>query len=431
MGAASGRKIPPRKLSVSIPQRLGDFLQRRQDIVRLLQWSCAALYLAFLLTAVFMLLPASGAAPFTPLATFATTIFWGLLWPGMILGTLLFGQFWCGLFCPDGLMTEFISRHGRAGKIPLTLRWFGWPLFAFAILMVAGHLLNALRSPTVTLLLLGSGSLAAWATGYFLGRGKRLWCRYLCPAGNLFSLLARGALFHFRVDRAAWDAVPRPLPRPVDCPQLLDVGRLRSNSKCSMCSRCSGHRNAVVLALRWPGAEIATLQEAEVNLHEAFAICFVLIGLGYGVAYGQASVIGNGLSALFGSGLPLRAATVILASSVLGAAVATLLWLGAAGRTRRAGQLAYGLIPLAGIGLFVTALDYAQASAGYFDAVVLNGIRTVLLLSGSAWTLVIGLILVKGLNATPIGRTAAAAGYVLAALLVASCYLLTPLPGQV
>jgi hypothetical protein len=201
-----------------------------------------------------------------------------------------------------------------------------------------------------------------------------------------------------------------------------------------MCGRCSGHRNAVALALRLPGQEIATLREEETNLREAFAICFVLIGLCYSIAYGQASVLGNCLQGLFGSGLPTRVATVILTAAALGASVAMLLWLGVAGRIRRAGLLAYGLIPLAGIGLFVAALEYAQGTPGRLgvDALAwLPWLRVPLLLAGGAWTIVIGLVMARRLDTTPIGRISAAVGYILAASLVATCYLLAPLSGRV
>ena len=404
--ASAGRG---RLFSVPIPQRIGDFLQRRQDIVRLVQWGCVAFYLFVLLAPVFMPLP-------------AVVIVRELWWPAVILATLLCGQFWCGLLCPDGTLTEFISRHGRAGKIPLNLRWFGWPLLAFSIITMAEHLLGAHRSPVAILVLLGGASLAAWATGYFLGRGKRIWCRYLCPAGSMFALLARGAMFHYRVDRAAWDAAPRPLPRPVDCPQLLDVRRLRSNEKCNMCGRCSGHRNAVVLSLRIPGQEIAALREEEADPRDAFAICFVLIGLCYGVAYGQASP--------FGSGLLTGAAAVLLTAAALGTSVAALLCLGAAGRIRRAALLAHGLIPLAGIGLFLSTLEYVK---GILAQSVINTLawvswlRIPLLLAGSAWAIAIGLVMVTRLEATPCCRALAAVAYILALSLVATCYLLAPL----
>ena len=76
--------------------------------------------------------------------------------------------------------------------------------------------------PWSALLLVGGPSLAAIATGLVYGRGKRVWRRHLCPIAGPLALLSRGAPLHFAVDRAAWDAAPRP-PRPVYCPLLIDA----------------------------------------------------------------------------------------------------------------------------------------------------------------------------------------------------------------
>lgn len=398
-------------------QRIGDFLQQHQNIVRHVQWGCVFIYLFLLLSPFFVQLS-------------AVIVVRELWWPAVILATLLFGQFWCGLLCPDGTMTEFISSHGRAGKIPLGLRWFGWPLLAFSIIMLVEHLLGTHLSSMATLVLLGSSSLAAWATGYFLGRGKRIWCRYLCPVGGMFSMLARGAMFHYRVDRNVWDATPRPLPRPVDCPQLLDVGRLRSNEKCNMCGRCSGHRNAVSLALRFPGQEIATLREEDANPRDAFAICFVLIGLCYGVAYERTSFLGIWLQGFYGNGPLTGLASIILTAVALGGSVAALLWLAAAGHIRRAVLLAYGLIPVAGIGLFLSALEYAKVvleQTGVGTLAWVSWLRFPLFLVGITWTIAIGLFMAGRLDVSPIGRAVAAIGHVMAVAVVAICYLLVPL----
>ena len=138
---------------------------------------------------------------------------------------------------------------------------------------------DAHRSAWGTLAAVGSMSLLALATGLWFGKGRRVWCRHLCPAGSVFSLLARASVLHFKVDRARWDAAPRPSPKPVDCPLLLDVRRLTSNEKCNMCGRCSGHRGAVELSWRPLGSEIVDLKDDDVRPWDAVGICFVLVGL--------------------------------------------------------------------------------------------------------------------------------------------------------
>ncbi|PWC40366.1 4Fe-4S binding protein [Azospirillum sp. TSO22-1] len=378
-------------------QRFGDALHRRQDVVRRVQWAMVALYLVLLLLP--PLLPAApDARALVTLARLAEALFWGVWWPGVILSTLLFGQFWCGLFCPDGAVTEAASRHGRALKVPAGLRWPGWPLLGFAALTLAGDLGGVQYDALGTLLVVGGSSAAALAVGALYGRGKRVWCRYLCPMAGLFSILARASALHFRVDRTAWDAAARPVPKPVDCPLLLDVRRLTSNEKCNMCGRCSGHRNAVALAARPLGAEIATLEEEEARGWEALGIAFVLVGLTWAGIHWRGSPwhgwLLTAIGPLGGWGDAAAAlAAVLLPALTLGAATAALLLLAAGGRRIAAYRLAYGLIPLAGLGLFLGALEHSLAilqREGVEALAVLPWLRAAVLAAGVAWSARLG-----------------------------------------
>lgn len=370
-------------------QRLGDTLQRRQDVIRRIQWLFVGVYYFLLIVPAILPQPASRADVFSSLAGWTEILFWSIWWPGVILGTMLFGQFWCGVFCPDGALTEKISQHGRGGKIPAWVRWPGWPLLAFSVVLVYEHLVNAYGSPRAILLSVGGASLLALICGYFFGHGKRIWCRYLCPASSLFSLLSRCAIFHFKVDREAWDAAPKPLPRAVDCPLLLDVRRLRTNEKCSMCGRCSAHRNAVKLSSRWPGSEIVGMDECDIRRPDAFAICVVLIGLCYGVIHGRNGLVGTQLQTVWGPGNNLTLAGLLLTALILSVVVASLLW--GAGRFRRvvSCHLSYSLIPLAGCGLFLGSLGHGfqiLAEANFAIDPWVFWIRLVFVLIGVVWS---------------------------------------------
>lgn len=415
---------------------LGDLLQRRQDVVRGIQWLFVALY-AFLLIAPAALPPAAPAGVFNNLARFSEALFWGIWWPGVILATLLFGQFWCGVLCPDGTLTEFASRRGLGRKIPPWLRWAGWPLLGFALLTLVEHLTDAYRSPRATLLLVGGASLLAVLTGALIGRGKRVWCRYLCPLSGVFSLLSRCAIFHFRVDRRVWDSAPRAAraSHTLDCPLLLDVRRLRSNEKCSMCGRCSGHRDAVRLAIRLPGHEIALLEagQGEARRWEALAIVFVLIGLCYGALHWRGSPWHAVLGALAG-GWPgwVAALLAILAPALaIGCAVTLLLLLAGAGSLPRSVCLAYGLIPLAGIGLFLGSLEYSLAilaREGVPLAHLLPALRAVWLLPALLWSVSLGWLQLRAEEIPPLRRNGALTLYALAAVLLTACYQWAPFP---
>lgn len=364
-------------------QRVGDTLQRRQDVIRRIQWLFVAVYYFLLIVPAILPQPTGRAELFSSLAGWAEILFWGIWWPGVILSMLLFGQFWCGVFCPDGALTEFVSRHGRGGKIPAWVRWSGWPLLAFSVIVVYEHLVDAYQAPRAILLSVGGASLLALLCGYFFGRGKRVWCRYLCPVGSMFSLLARCAIFYYKVDRAAWDSAPKPLPRSIDCPPLLDVRRLRSNEKCSMCGRCSGHRNAVALAARRPGSEIVDMEAGEIRRTDALAICFVLIGLCYAAMHWS-----QGLLAM------------LLVALLLGGGTGLGLLLAAGGRRPLAAHLAYALIPLAGLELFLGALEHSfrlLAQSGVLAGEALPAIRAVVLAGGAAWSALLGVrILQRG-----------------------------------
>jgi polyferredoxin len=353
-------------------QLLGDLLQRRRDIMHRIQWVVVAFYIVLMLGPVLALLLHPHGQLFSSLARFTEAVFWGFWWPLVILSMMLFGQVWCGLLCPDGMLSETASRHGRALKPPPWLRRDGLALALFIVITFANDATDAHRSHWGTLLSVGIPSLAAVATGLVYGRGKRIWCRYLCPVSSIFSLLARCAVLHFEVDRQSWDTAPRPVPKPVDCPLLLDVRRLNSNEKCNMCARCSGHRGAVSLALRAPGSEIASLGDSDVRRWEAAGICYVLIGLGYGGA------IGHGDWRLI--------AELTLG---VGSFAALMLAIAALGRPALGFRLAYGLIPLAGLGLFLGAIEHSialLAAEGLKVAQIAPWLRAGTLAAGAIWS---------------------------------------------
>lgn len=272
----------PVRRPVSRLQRLGDAMQRHRGIIIGIQWAVVIFYLMLVTIPAFLPLPGSDASILNNLTLLAQFMFWGIWWPFVIVSTFTLGRVWCGVFCPEGMLTELASRHGLGRPVPRWLKWGGWPFAAFVITTIYGQLVSVYEYPKAVLLVLGGSTIAAVAIGFVYGKGKRVWCRHLCPVSGVFALLARLAPVHFRVEREQWDAAATNHPAPVNCAPLLDMRRMKSASQCHMCGRCSGHRDAVKLVARLPGSEIVGLKPSEASVWEARLLVFGIIGTAVG-----------------------------------------------------------------------------------------------------------------------------------------------------
>jgi hypothetical protein len=144
---------------------------------------------------------------------------------------------------------------------------------------VYGQLVSVYEYPQAALLILGGSTVAAVGIGYLYGKGKRVWCRYLCPVSGVFALLSRLAPVHFKVDREQWNRYPS-RTHAVDCAPLLNVKKLPGMAQCHACGRCSGHRDAVTLAVRSPNAEL--LGGEPPRGVEALLLLFGMLGVAVG-----------------------------------------------------------------------------------------------------------------------------------------------------
>ncbi|MBL8486605.1 MAG: 4Fe-4S binding protein [Rhodocyclaceae bacterium] len=390
------------------------------------------------------------------LVLLAQYLFWGVWWPFVILSVMLAGRLWCGVLCPEGALAEFASRHGRGGAIPRWVRWTGWPAVAFVLTTVYGQMVSVYDYPQAALLILGGSTVAAVAVGWLYGRGKRVWCRYLCPVSGVFALLARLAPVHFRVDRPAWDAHPGRTPA-VDCAPLLDVKHLTGASQCHACGRCSGHREAVALRLRSPNAEI--LAETRVATPEALLLLFGILGVALGafqwtvspwlVAAKQRAAEwlvardifwpleespawwlltrhpeANDVFTWLDGGVLLAYIGAVTAVAGGGAWAGTVLAGRLAGVDWR--RLALGLTPIGGIGLFL-GLSMMTATHLRAEGIALGWLpaaRGALLAIGLAWSALLGWGLLAAGGAGTARRALAFLPYVLPVALVGTAWSL-------
>jgi len=366
----------------------GELMRRHRGWIVGLQWAVLAAYLFLVVTPAFLPLPASGAHLWNDLTLFAQFMFWGIWWPFVLVSMMLMGRVWCGVLCPEGFVSEQVSRFGLGRPVPRWIKWGGWPFVAFLGTTVYGQLVSVYEYPKAALLVLGGSTLAAIAVGLVYGRGKRVWCRHLCPVNGVFGLLARLAPVHFRTDRAAWESQPAKKVIPINCAPLVDIRRMDSAAQCHMCGRCSGHRGAVQLAARAPGAEIAKLATADADRWEVRLLVYGLLGTAIGAFQWSASpwfvqaklaaaewLVERDAFALLGDDIPWWLLTHypetndvftwldgLMIVGYIGAAALVIggwisLWLRIAARLLGEPgahlRLAYALVPLGGVGVFL------------------------------------------------------------------------------
>ena len=361
------------------------------------------------------------------LVLLAQYLFWGVWWPFVILSTLLMGRVWCGVLCPEGALTEFASRHGLGLAIPRWLRWGGWPVVAFILTTVYGQLISVYEYPQAALLILGGSTVAALLIGWLYGKGKRVWCRYLCPVSGVFALLARLAPIHFHVDREAWNRHPV-RTHAVDCAPLLNVRKLGGMAECHACGRCSGHRDAVRLAARSPNGEI--LHGETPRTSEAVLLLFGLLGTALAafqwtvspwfVKFKQAAaewLVAREIFWPLETNAPwwllthqeaandlfawLDGALILAYIGGVALALGGIGYVAMRGAARLAGtdwrRLTLALTPLAGIGLFLglTMMTANHLRAEGVPLRWLPGLRAALLAMGVAWSAWLGLNILK------------------------------------
>ena len=267
---------------------LGDFLRRRRRAILALQWFIVGVYVLLLAIPAFTPLPPESARILDHFTRFAQFVFWGIWWPFVILSIIVVGRAWCGFLCPEGALTEWVSRWGAGRRMPRALRWSGWPFVGFLMTTVYGQMLSVYEYPKPALLILGGSTLAAIVVGLLYGREKRLWCRHLCPVSGVFALLSRLAPLHYRVDREAWARSTAKAER-INCAPLVHIKSMTGAADCHMCARCSGHKDAIQLAARWPGREVVETAAGAVSPWQSRLVAWGMIGVAAGAFQWSAS----------------------------------------------------------------------------------------------------------------------------------------------
>lgn len=419
---------------------LGDWIRQHGHWIRTAQWVVVLVYGVLVVVPALLPLPDETAHVFNHLTVFAQFVFWGIWWPFVLLSMVLVGRVWCGVLCPEGALSEWISGKGRNQAIARWVRWRGWPFVAFVGTTVYGQMVSVYQYPKAVLLVLGGSTVAAMAIGYWYGREKRVWCKYLCPVNGVFNLMSKLSPLHYKVDAQAWRASYAPTPTPhgapshartiriqaVNCAPLVAMRKMEGASDCHMCGRCSGHREAIALSVRSPNTEVVALGEHLATGWQTLLILVGLLGIAIGAFqwtvnphFGQAKqwlaewLIERDVMWPFAENAPwwlltnypvqrdvfswldggLLVTYLLGMGLVMGAGLALAL----AGATRLLGpwraqrfyHLSQALIPLAGCGLFLglSALTVNLLKNEGLPVYWANDVRLLLLMGANLWTL--------------------------------------------
>src|SRR3954453_14296459 len=110
---------------------LGDWMAAHRGAIQAVQWLVVGCYLVLVAVPAFLPLPARTVHIWNNLTLAAQFAFWGIWWPFVLLSMVLIGRTWCGVFCPEGALSEFASRRSLNRAVPRWIPWRGWPFTAF------------------------------------------------------------------------------------------------------------------------------------------------------------------------------------------------------------------------------------------------------------------------------------------------------------
>lgn len=395
--------------------RFGIAMKRHPKTISFIQCLFAILYLLLLLVPV-LTLNFADEHLYASVSDFSRLMFWGIGWPLIMLSMMVTGRIWCGLFCPDGTLTEFISRHGQKRSIPRWIRWKGWPCSVLVGTVLYGQLIGVYDNFPATLVLLGIPTGLALVTGFLYGNGKRIWCMYLCPGKGIFGLLARLSPIYYKVDREKWERYSGQQER-LDCPTLINVRQMQGMSDCHACGRCIGHRNAVELGFRAPSSEIVTTPENKISGSELFLLLWGVTGICTAALTWRGSVLYSHFIHLFSqlnilpaSDLPWWLSAnpsspallifIVASGSVLALVTYALLRVAAfvSGNNGLWKQLAFCLIPVVGSGIFlgISRIGFSLWEAEGLPAGWLPVLQFTVLAAASLFSVWLGIKIIFG-----------------------------------
>lgn len=210
----------------------------------------------------------------SPDSNISLLLVWANWEPLLILSCLFLARIWCS-FCPIGFFSDLVRKlKFRRWKIPAKHLNIGFFISALGLALIfwSQAALDMWQRPSETawLLLAMLGSALIFAL-LFEGR---VWCRYVCPLGQMVATFARASIVEVRANYnycghectsfdcySGRDGIP-------GCTMGKGPFAMTSNQDCVMCGNCmkTCRNEAVRFNLRPPGWELWNMKSADMAL---------------------------------------------------------------------------------------------------------------------------------------------------------------------
>ena len=366
------------------------------------------LFLVLLLAPLLLGELTGGTGPFASPGAISGLLLWGVWLPLVLLTAVVAGRAWCGLLCPMGAASEWVSRVGLNRPIPNWLRWSGLPLASFLVVSLINEATGADDNPVALAILFGSLFFVAITIGFLFGRDKRAWCRHACPVGMTLGMSARLSAVHFEPKRQREGGERYTEKTP--CPTMIDLKHKTESRHCLVCARCiaPNSRGGLRIAFRHLGTEIKLVARNTPRLVEVLFL-FCAIGIATGVmledlpaieAWIDGPTLGGGFLGTLAYFAAVTAATVAALTTIAAVAAAALAS-NSAGAGWRAWfyRLGYATTPVALAGLLccMCAVAFEGLAALGVGAGAIVVLKALILLGALSWSSAI----VRGSSKTP------------------------------
>lgn len=257
------------------------FYQHRHHLV-VIHVIMFLLFLGLIVLPLLLPIPKEEDTIFSHFTLLAQFLLWGLWFPLVFASVLFTGRSWCGLFCPMGAASEWITKIGLQRKIPRWLKWEGTPILSFLLITILGQTVDVRDQAFAIAEVFGGTLILALLVGFIYGKNKkRAWCRHVCPIGLLLGVFSRLGIVQFapKHKRLGDDQYTE---KGV-CPTMIAVSRKQESRHCIQCFRCvkPSSPGGLFVRFRRLGEEIIKIRDNSPNYAEVW-----FIFLGTGIALG-------------------------------------------------------------------------------------------------------------------------------------------------